>query len=194
MESKIFSIGDIVTLKSHPYILDNTSVIVSGDQLSLPPLMIITEIGKSSYRSAEKKHDTYKYDCIWFSPKSFKFESAEVYEDQLKLIQKAKPVIEAESLERGLKANFKTVSFELGKKKSVLSYDDNSVGNGAPNTAINALLAFLPPVLQCLSPEPYKSKHPKGTINRIMPEIAIRGGISLTLTFLLPAPHAKNIS
>jgi len=186
MESKIFSIGDIVTLKSHPYIADNTSVILSGDQISLPPLMVVTEIAKSSYKSGEKRYDTYKYDCIWFSPKSFKFEVAEIYEDQLKLIQKTKPAVEISGLERGIKMNFKTVSFELGKKKSILSYDDNSVGGGAPDTAINALLAFLPPVLQGLGTEPYKSKHPlkdKGISNRLVPETAIK------VTYFDPLNH-----
>src|SRR6218665_3967299 len=89
MESKIFSIGDIVTLKSHPYVLDNSAIIISGDHLSLPPLMIVAEIAKSSYKVAEIKHATYKCACMWFSPKSYRFELSEIYEDQLKLIQSA---------------------------------------------------------------------------------------------------------
>ncbi|WP_198170283.1 WYL domain-containing protein [Mucilaginibacter arboris] len=176
MESKFFSIGDIVTLKSHPYVSENTSIIVSGDHLTLPPLMVVTEISKSTFKADEKKVDTFRYECIWFSPKTFKFETADVYEDQLKLIKKSALAIDPKSIERGARLNFKTVSLELGKKKSTLSYDDNSVNGGAPNTTINTLLAFLPPVLQFVGNVPYKSKHPlndKGKVIRLIPVTAV---------------------
>src|ERR1700744_3136623 len=101
MESKIFSIGDIVALKSHPFIPENTAIILSRDHLTLSPLLVVIEISKSSYKIEKNKYETYKYDCIWFSTKTYKFEVSEIYEDQLKLIQKASEVIAVDSIERG---------------------------------------------------------------------------------------------
>ncbi|MFS2185596.1 WYL domain-containing protein [Mucilaginibacter sp. Mucisp84] len=185
MESKVFSIGDIVALNSHPYLSENTSVIISGDHLALSPLMVVIEISKSSYKIDNVKHETYKYDCLWFSTKSYKFEISEIYEDQLKLIQKTSAA-DIEVLERGTRLNLKTVPLEMGKKKSILSYDDSS-GSGNANTTINALLSFLPPVLQFVSLEPYTTKHPLKNKESIIREIPIS---AVRVTYFDPANHS----
>jgi hypothetical protein len=159
MESKFFSIGDIVTLKVHPYSNGSTEIIISGDHVMLPPLMVIAEIYKAKQSFSGVKSDTYKYRCTWFSPKPYKFIFAEIDEDDLKLILKSTSTINRNYLKRGDKIDFKTASIELGKKKSSLNYEDNSVNAGVGSTVINSLLSFLPPVLQLVDIEPHKSKH-----------------------------------
>ena len=178
MESKIFSIGDIVTLKAHPFVSENTSIIVSGDHLSVPPLMVVIEISKSSYKVDKKKIDAFRYDCMWFSSKSYKFEVSEIYEDQLKLIQAGSKPLDINIATRGNKLNFKTVNLEVGKKKSTISYDENS-SNSVINTTVNALLSFLPPILQFIGIETYSTKHPltnKEEVIRLIPSSAVRIG------------------
>jgi len=159
MNSKLFSIGDIVALKNHPFFEENTDIIVSGDHLSLSPLMIVTEVHKAKYSFSGAKEDSFKYKCVWFTTKSYKFTHAEIDEANLKLIQSCISTININILKKGAKIAFKTMEIELGKKKSSLSYDDNSVIAGAGNTVINSLLSFLPPVLQLVDFEPHKTKH-----------------------------------
>jgi hypothetical protein len=159
MESKLFSIGDIVALKTHPYFDGNTNVIISGDHIMLSPLMIVIEVYKSKQRFGGIKTDIYKYKCTYFSPKSYKFIPAEVDEDDLKLVVKCSSSINKNCLKRGDQVLFKTAGMELGKKKSSLTYEDNSVNGGIGSTVINSLLSFLPPVMQVVDFEPHKSKH-----------------------------------
>lgn len=159
MESKVFSIGDIVALKTHPYFDGNTDVIISGDHISLSPLMVIVEIYKSKQRFAGVKIDIYKYRCTWFSPKHYKFIPAEIDEEDLKLVVKCSSSINKNCLKRGDQVVFKTASIELGKKKSSLTYEDNSVNGDVGSTHINSLLSFLPPVMQVVDFEPHSSKH-----------------------------------
>ena len=78
MESKLFSIGDIVTLNVHPYGTESTEIIVSGDHIMLPPLMVVVEVYKARQSFGGKKSDIYKYKCVWFSPKPYKFIYAEI--------------------------------------------------------------------------------------------------------------------
>lgn len=159
MESKLFNIGDIVALKSHPYYENNKEVIISGDPLAISPLMIVSEVFKSSDSFAGTKHDTYKYICLWFSPKTYKFEDATIVEEDLKLIQKRTNTVNTDLIKRGDRLNFKTAVFELGKKKSSLSCDDNTINSAPTNTTIHAMLSFVSPVLQVVNYAPHKSKH-----------------------------------
>ncbi|WP_130857905.1 helix-turn-helix transcriptional regulator [Olivibacter jilunii] len=159
MESRLFSIGDVVTLKAHPYIPECSEIVISGDHIMLPPLMVIVEIYKAKPSFGGKKVDTFKYRCAWFSPKPYKFIYAEIEEEDLKLIAKCTSSINKNILSRGDKIVFKTASIELGKKKSFLTYDDNSLNNGIGSTVINSLLSFLPPILQVVDHQPHKTKH-----------------------------------
>ncbi len=159
MESKLFSIGDIVTLKTHPYFKGNTEIIISGDHIMLPPLMVVTEIYKAKQSFCGVKCEIYKYKCTWFSPKPYKFVHAEIDEEDLKLIVECESSINKNCLNKGDKVAFKTASIELGKKKSSLTYEDNSLNAGVGNIVINSLLSFFPPVLQIVDLEPHKTKH-----------------------------------
>ena len=158
MESKLFSIGDIVTLKTHPYIINNTTIIYSADHFMLPPLMIVTEIFKAKQSFKGVKLNCYKYKCIWFSPKSYKFIDALIYEEDLKLIFKCSKTINKNILKRGDKITLKTTSYELGKMKSSLTYEDNSMTSDTGSTSISSLLSFMSPILQVTDLESYKCK------------------------------------
>lgn len=159
MDSKLFSIGDIVALSTHPYFCAGTNVIVSGDHMMLSPLMVVSEVHKSTYTFAGNKQPTFRYQCTWFSTRTNKFVNKDIEEVDLKLVSKCETSINKNFLKRGQKIAFKTSSIELGKKKSSLSYDDTSLSAGTGSSVITSLLSFLPPVLQVVDYEPHVTKH-----------------------------------
>jgi len=159
MNSKLFNIGDIVALVTHPYFQAGTNIIISGDHMILSPLMVIREVHKSSFTFAGSKSHTYKYLCTWFSTRANEFIEKDIDEADLKLISKCETTLNKNLLRRGQKVCFKTNSVELGKKKSSLSHDDTSLSAGLGNTMITSLLTYLSPVLQIVDYEPHKSKH-----------------------------------
>lgn len=159
MESKLFSIGDVVALKTHPFYDGNTNVVISGDHLMLSPLMIVTEVYKSKQHFNGEKTNIFKYKCTWFSTKPYKFIITEVEENDLKIIIKCTSSINKNFLKRGDQVVFKTASLELGKKKSSLTFEDNYINGGVGNTLINSLLSFLPPVMLVANFDVHKSKH-----------------------------------
>lgn len=184
MEPNFFSIGDIVSLKTHPYLEGNTDIIISGDHIMLTPLMVIIEIYKSKQHFASIKTDIYKYKCTWFSPKSYKFILAEIDEIDLKLVVKSNSPINEDHLNRGDKVVFKTANIELGKKKSLLNYADNSIDGGVGSSLINSLFSFLPPVMQVVNFEPHKSKHP--LIDKNLLQIRIAPSINVKFSYFDP--------
>lgn len=162
MNAKLFSIGDIVSFKSHPYLHSLTDIIISGDHIMIPPLMVVLDILKteqSIFGNAEKGV-VYIYNCTYFSPKIYKFISIEIIENDLKLIKSNDLTINKNILKRGDKVTLKTMEFELAKKKSSLTYEDNSISTDNGSTTINSLLSYLPPVIQVLDLEKHISKHP----------------------------------
>ncbi len=116
MDFKLFSIGDIVALNSHPFFHENTDIIISGDHLSLSPLMVVTEIHKARFSFAGKREDSYKYKCVWFTTKSYRFTHAEIDEADLKLVLSCNSTVNVNALKKGDKVAFKTMPIELVKK------------------------------------------------------------------------------
>ncbi|MDY0904253.1 WYL domain-containing protein [Pedobacter sp. CFBP9032] len=162
MESKIFSIGDVVALKIHPYQNNLTDIIISGDHIMLPPLMVVTEVFKTKQTilGTLGPIDTFKYKCTWFSPKQYKFIDIDAFETDLKLIALSTVDINKVTLKRGDRITLKSAPYELGKKKSSLTYEDNAVNLGNGNTVINSFLSFLPPIMQVLDAKEHKSTNP----------------------------------
>lgn len=158
MPSKLFSIGDVVTLKTHPYIKDLTNIIIAGDATMLPPLMIVMEI-QHSKKSVEKQEiDLYKYHCVWFSSRTNRFIQAWIVEADLKLITTAVANINQIILKRGDRVVLKSASHELGKQKSSFTCEDNSTQVHSGNTHIRPLLSFLSPVMQVLTISKFSPK------------------------------------
>lgn len=162
MNSKLFSIGDIVALKIHPYFSGLDNIIISGEHNMVPPLMIIVELLKmeKNIQGRDNLIESFKYKCLWFSSKSFRFIDAWIFESDLKRIEENRNNINAACIKRGDKIILKSASYELGKKKSSLSYEDNSISIGNGNSIVTSLLSFLPPVLQVLEIQKHVSKNP----------------------------------
>jgi len=162
MNTKEISLGDIVSLNTHPYFAELTNTIISGDQLLLPPLMLITELvrDKDGYEAEGSLSYNFNCKCIWFSHKTYKFEHAWIRSTELKFIKKADLSIMERGLNRGDQVSLATLNIELAKKKSSMHYEDNSVSAGAGSTLINSLLSFLPPVMQVIETKSHESKAP----------------------------------
>jgi len=160
MESRLFNIGDIVSLNTHPYLEDLTNIIISGDHLMIPPLMLISDVLKLEMEILGRgKTKIFEYKCVYFSPKKYEFVQVQKLETELKLIKRSTTNISATSLRRGDKVTLKSMEYELAKKKSSLSYEDNSVNTDNGSTTINSLLSFLPPILQVINVSKHKTKY-----------------------------------
>ncbi|MBO9566961.1 MAG: WYL domain-containing protein [Niastella sp.] len=150
MNSKLFSIGDIVTVSAHPYFSDLTGIIIGGDALSIPPLLVIKEVFKATIQDwgTPDKIETYKYTCCWYSAKYGNFKDVQLAQDELKLIKRNTSTINKNILSRGAQVVLKSFTIELAKKKSSLSHEERSRDSGMDSKVINPLLSFVPPVMQ----------------------------------------------
>lgn len=160
------AIGDIVSLKSHPYILNVNDILISGEPLQLPPLMIVIEIFESKKSGGET--NGVEYTCMWFSSKTNKFERSKIKDALIKLILKVEP-LKAQSLNVGDLVSLTTIEYELSKKKSSLHFEDTSVNQGNGSSSINALLSFLPPTLHCIGIKELKEQPSDSKKNRTNP-------------------------
>ena len=162
MELKKFNLGDLVCLKVHPFFEENNQIIISGEASMLSPIMVVAEVLKAKHTDKQTGEITYniKYKCIWFASKLHKFEDAWVFEADLKLFKSTSVLIDNTSIRRGDKVTLKTIVPESSKKKSSLTYEDNSISKGNSNTIINSLLSFLPPIIQVLEVTKHQHKLP----------------------------------
>ncbi len=117
-------IGDIFSLKNHPYTTENTQIKISALAQMTPPLLVVTEILNSSNEydteTGEKKSKQVK--CIFYSHKTHKFETHWFNPDQLKAIKK-KYEINGDSI------NLHEKSGEVNTKDEI---DLNNLGIEAP--------------------------------------------------------------
>jgi hypothetical protein len=127
----------------------------------VPPLMVIVDILKTEQKilGNPEKTELYTYNCVYFSPKTYKFIFVELIENDLRLIYSNNLCINKNSLKRGDKVTLKSMEYELAKKKSSLTYEDNSISTDKGSTTINSLLSYLPPVLQVQDLKKHTSKH-----------------------------------
>lgn len=146
MDSNIIALGDIVSLKSHPYLPGITDILVSGEPLQVSPLMIVVEISESL--KGEEGNASDEYTCLWYSSKSNKFERSKIKGRFVKVIFKAEGT--SPQLKPGDLVSLRTLDFELAKKKSTLHFEDTSISQGNAHTTITAHLSFLPPILHCI--------------------------------------------
>lgn len=164
MSSQILKIGDIVSLKSHPYINKITTVVISGEPLLSPPLMVITEKIKLQIAGKENTDDVgaYEYVCTYFSSKLHTFEKIKIKGIHLKLIIESNNENSAsiDEVFPGVTVTLKSMDFELAKKKSSFTFEDTSLNNGSDSTTITALLTYLSPTLHVISIKEHETKHP----------------------------------
>jgi len=161
---KTFEIGDIVAFNSHPYFphpFEKTSVVISGESILTPPLMVIGEIlihRKGSYDPQDGveifQKGSKSCKCYWYNHDSHQFEESWFLESQLNLIQKKEEV----QIDGLLHSNiiFKTAEIEVGKRKSALS-----TKNGFTSTTETHINSFVAPVMQVIQVKKAENKEPK---------------------------------
>jgi hypothetical protein len=169
MDTEVIKLGDIVTLTSHAYLNDLTSIVISGEPQFLPPLFVVTEI--YSVQNEEGNPKSFEYKCVWFATKLQTFEHARFKHIYVRKLKVDHSNLLIEELQPGAVVTLKTMDYELSKRKASLSLEDNTLHSGANNTTINALLTHLSPVLHVLSIKDHKSKHPKNKIESDQAEI-----------------------
>jgi hypothetical protein len=163
-------LGDIVSLKSHPYIHKLSSIAISGDHMLVSPLMVVVEILLDSRdqfdeKSGEElsKKGNAQCKCIWYSHKSFQFEEAWIYSKQLKVIVlSTKPLEKADLLIESPTSSYKSVSLktvdlELCKHKSSLSCEESFQENNN-KIIMTPLLSFVSPVMEVLQVQECKDE------------------------------------
>lgn len=164
MDSEVLNIGDVVSLKSHAYLTNITNIIISGEPLLLPPLLVVTEkvTIQPSINNNGSKEETYEYICRYFSSKQHTFETIKVKALHLKLIiaNEERNAISIDEVFPGAMVTLKSMDYELAKKKSSFTFEDTSLNHGADNTTISALLTNLCPTLHVISVKKHTTKHP----------------------------------
>lgn len=195
-----FALGEIVTLKNHPYYSTNNKILITADATMTPPLMVIIEVYNDykktldfDEKSGVQESNASKIKCVFYSNKTHKYESNWFLIDQIKKISPINSNEEVQSLplEKAIVINkesdinelinknviLKSWEIELGKKKSSFSYDNYSDKN---HYKITACLSFLPPVMVIIgakkADELKESNFDKktGTAKRIFAKILIK--------------------
>lgn len=156
-----FILGELVTLKHHPYFDSIVDIYISADSTMIPPIMVITEILESIIdedNKSELQKQEVQIKCMFYSHKTHKYEENWFLPDQVKIISDSHSHLfkfneitnEADVVADGIihkNVILKTWKIELVKKK--ISLNDTS-SNGRINKTITANLNFLPPVMTVL--------------------------------------------
>lgn len=160
-----------MSLHSHPYFEQFTETIIAGEHLLTPPLMVVAEILRDNRdqfnerTGEEESRVAYSQcKCVWYSNKSNQFEEAWISSKMLKLIKKGESEEEVKEhrfftmetidpyklkYKKYFSVVLKTNELELGKRKSSMTLDENSiVENKEEKITINAYLAFVSPVME----------------------------------------------
>jgi len=156
-----FSIGDVVTLKTHPFCNETTDVVISGEYLMIPPLMVVVEIIDHSVvdhgRDAKDK-----YKCQWFSTKKNQFKESYFLESDLKYIAFEKDNDPLE-IEVGCLVALSTLPIELGKSRSFLNTETNQLGGVKSSSSVTGLLSFVSPIMTVTEIKDFESTKDKKT-------------------------------
>ncbi|OZI05711.1 hypothetical protein BWI93_23770 [Siphonobacter sp. BAB-5385] len=174
--------GTIVTLQTHAYTskIFGDAVMIGGDSSLLSPVMVIIEVlieGKSHFEEHSgmeiAQEGSFQCKCMWFSSKSHHFEDVWISSRLLKPIKKIEDLLPEglkTSYSYGDKVNFRTVAYELDKRKSTLKH--NSHSSDPITKDISSLVSFVAPLMQVVGTSRYESKEPlidnkSGAIRRV---------------------------
>jgi uncharacterized protein YodC (DUF2158 family) len=160
-----FSIGDVVTLRTHPFCSESTDIIISGEYLMIPPLMVVIEIINHSIIDSEKDK-TNKFKCIWFSTKKNHFNENYFSESDLKKIN-IDTSEERIEIEVGNLVSLSTLPLELGKRRSFLNMETNQTGDIKSSNSVTGLLSFVSPVMTVIEVKKFDSTKEKKTAPEI---------------------------
>ncbi len=177
------TLGDLYSLKNHPYSGEFTNIKISGLASMTPPILVVSEI-----LNIPKQHDTEtgkvksgQVKCIFYSHKSHQFEDVWISINDIKpLAQKKVEESAGEQVNHEIPtADFllgkysnpgaieeirkeflnaqvilKSCDLELGKLKTTFSQTENK-----PADKVTAHLDFLPPVLTVIDVKINEEKH-----------------------------------
>ncbi|WDF77014.1 WYL domain-containing protein [Mucilaginibacter sp. KACC 22773] len=139
-----FLIGDIVTILSHPFTVETTDIVISGEYLMIPPIMVVSEIIDHS-KDTPTLQDKFK--CIWFSTKENQFKESYFSEDDLKSLPAEKSDISG--IAKNSLVSLISSPLELSKRRSFLNRETQQ--QVTKNTSsIAGLLTFISPVMAVL--------------------------------------------
>jgi len=138
-----FTVGDAVVLKTHPFLSSITDIIISGEYLMIPPIMIVTEIINHGDEPAEKPI-VNKYKCVWFSSKRNQFQESNLLETDLRALGIDGAL--SDQLIPGVLVALKTQPLELSKERSFL-HSELSGNSSKKTNSMNGLLTFVSPVM-----------------------------------------------
>lgn len=156
----MFQLGDVVAIKTHVFIEDFSNIIFKAEANFIPPLMVIFE---KLEKIVDNISELVQVKCLYYSNKKNKIISNWFTVQELKLIEKNNIDYLAENnffynifkddqnYNTYLNKNiiFKTVDFELGKRKASLNY----ISTSEPKQSITASLNFLPPLMMIVGVE-----------------------------------------
>lgn len=157
--SKYF-IGDIVSLRTHPFSELSNNIIISGEYLMTPPTMIISEIISRTPEDEVQREDRYK--CIWFSSRKNDFLDQWFSDSDLQPVKvpDSDPVI---PIVIGSLVSLKNLRIEMGKRRSYLQIDSKLSGGKTQTSSISAHMTYISPVMLVIEIKNHDStKLPKG--------------------------------
>lgn len=151
-----FKLGDLFTLKNHPFQTAATEILIGGDASFTPPIMVICEILNSSgdhniddgikdpnqIRGLFYSHKTHKYEKHWFKVDEIKI-LANVNPEGKKINTEAVTLEVLKSTVRNSEVILNSVSLEISKNKI------SQESRGFQNVTLkrNPYLDFVPPVM-----------------------------------------------
>ncbi|AZI24167.1 hypothetical protein EA772_01950 [Pedobacter sp. G11] len=157
-----FSIGEIVTLSTHPFTTVTNKITISGEYLMIPPLMIVIEIFLPE--AAEREITFPGYKCLWFSSKDNLLKDSYFQENELKAI------IPLDPPEQPIQLNdlvaLSTQLYELGKQRSFLNTETQRSTVMKTNKA-TALLSFISPVMQVIELRDFDAEKDSKTVKHL---------------------------
>ena len=172
------NLGDFFTLKSHPFPQNSINILIGGDAMFTPPVMVAFEILNSSgdHNTDDGTKEANQVKGIFYSHKTHKCESHWFKMDEIKILQDNKPtgekILTKGKTLQGLKSEFrnkqvilKSVDFELEKNK--ISQERRNAE--ALTLKRNPYLDFVPPVMTVIdvrAHETIKDNYHKTTGNK----------------------------
>ncbi|MDM1036027.1 hypothetical protein HX065_10405 [Myroides odoratimimus] len=151
----LFSLGDLVTTKNHPYFENTYNTLIKARAEYTPPILNIFEFNIPEYFNETTGKKAIQYHCMYYDTKTGDFDTKWFKENELKLIR-SNTNNKGNSISNYLKTASKntlinmqcilnSVDIELVKLKS--NYEGSFNSN---NNKITAHLDFLPPLLEII--------------------------------------------
>lgn len=171
------NLGDFFTLKNHPFLPNSTNILIGGDAIFTPPIMIVFEILNSTgdHNTDDGTKEVNQVKGIFYSHKSHKYESYWFKIDEIKILSNnnlTEDRISTKGTLQELKSKFKNrqvilKSIDLELEKNKISQERRSAESLLLKR--NPYLDFVPPVMTVLdvrAHEIVKDNYQKTTGNK----------------------------